>query len=157
MHKGPQALVMVSNEVTVPGRATRGLCSFPAKSDWTSAYVCLAPHGKLSKKVGRELRSFCWTETFPPSLPCRSMWHLDRSYPYPFWLLHQGQLLPRGLSAAQSSCLPVKRLKKRRKLKRRKLPPSLYSRACGGSGQALISNPLSAISLSPLSLRTRNT
>lgn len=48
IYKDSQALVTVSNQVKMPGRAEWELCSFPGMSDWTSAYMCPAFHGKPS-------------------------------------------------------------------------------------------------------------
>lgn len=94
----------VSHQVTVPGRAVWGLCSLPDK--WVTEWVhaCLAFHGKVSfNGLGETSVHLAVQRPSLPSPPCRSMWHLDRNYPYPFRRLHQGQLLPRRLCAAEAA------------------------------------------------------
>lgn len=83
-----------------------------------------------------------------PSPPCRSMWHLDRNYPFPFRLLHHGQLLQRRLYAAEAAAASWSGSPRREGNVRTKLPATMQSITNTGSGQPPFSIPLSAMSLS---------
>lgn len=111
-----------------------------------SAYGCLAFHGKLSfNELGENsVHLAVQRHSFPSvQIDVTSGQKLSLS-----WLLHQGQLLPCRLYAAEAAAASWSGGPRREGNVRTKFPATMQNTTNTGSGQAPFSIPLSAISLS---------